>query len=80
MPHQLAIRDCGDFDLMLSLDLLRTRISRGKIEPLFCSLDAGRDSDYELANKLITQFENVHKTSKIKKSRILSEREGVVRT
>ena len=46
---------------MLSSDLLRTKISRGKIEPLFCSPDFGNGSDYELANKLVTFFENTHK-------------------
>ena len=54
----------GDFVLMLPLDLLRTKIRRGKIEPLFCSLDFGNGSDYELANKLITHFENTHKNDK----------------
>ena len=51
---------------MLSSDLLRTKISRGKIEPLFCSLDFGNGSDYELANKLVTFFENTHKNSHLK--------------
>ncbi len=54
----------GDFDLMLPLDLLRTKIHRGKIEPLFCSLDFGNGSDYELANKLVTHFENIYKNCK----------------
>ena len=46
---------------MLSSDLLRTKTSRGKIEPLFCALDFGNGTDYELANKLVTFFENTHK-------------------
>ena len=51
---------------MLSSDLLRTKISRGKIEPLFCSPDFGNGSDYELANKLVTFFENTHKNAHAK--------------
>ena len=43
---------------MLSLDLLRTTVRRGNILPQFCSLDFGNGSEYELANKLITYFEN----------------------
>ena len=43
---------------MLSLDLLRTTIRRGSIFPQFCSLDFGNGTDYELANKIITYFEN----------------------
>ena len=51
---------------MLPLDLLRTKISRGRIAPLFCSLDFGNGSDYELANKLIIHFENTHKNCNTK--------------
>ncbi|MGI9566280.1 MAG: DUF790 family protein [Nitrosopumilus sp.] len=51
---------------MLSSDLLRTKISRGKIEPLFCSLDFGNGTAYELANKLVTFFENTHKNGQSK--------------
>jgi len=53
---------------MLPLDLLRTKIGQGKITPLFCSLGFGNSSDYELANKLITHFENTHKNCKTKGS------------
>ena len=51
---------------MLSSDLLRTKTGKGKIQPLFCSLDFGNGSDYELANKLITFFENTHKNTSSK--------------
>ena len=46
---------------MLSSDLLRTKISKNTITPLFCSLDFGNSTPYELANKLVTFFENTHK-------------------
>jgi len=46
---------------MLSSDLLRTKISRGKITPLFCSFNFGNGTDYELANKLILFFTNGQK-------------------
>lgn len=52
---------------MLSSDLLRTKISRGKIEPLFCSLDFGNGTAYELANKLVIFFKNTHKNNWSKK-------------
>ena len=43
---------------MLSLDLLRTTTRRGNILPQFCSLNFGNGSDYELASKIITYFED----------------------
>ncbi|QLH05847.1 DUF790 family protein [Nitrosopumilus ureiphilus] len=51
---------------MLSSELLRTRISRGKIMPLFCTADFGNGTDYELANKLIVLFTNAHKDRQCK--------------
>ena len=46
---------------MLSSELLRTRISRGKITPLFCTPDFGNGTDYELANRLVVFFTNAQK-------------------
>ena len=46
---------------MLSSDLLRTKTSRGKIMPLFCTTNFGNGTDYELANKLIVYFTNAQK-------------------
>ena len=48
---------------MLSSELLRTRISRGKITPLFCSITADLENnvDYKLANKLVIFFTNAQK-------------------
>lgn len=51
---------------MLSSELLRTRISRGKIMPLFCAADFGNGTDYELANKLIVLFTNAQKDRQCK--------------
>lgn len=51
---------------MLSSDLLRTKISKNTITPLFCSLDFGNNTSYELANKLVTFFENTHKNQSSK--------------
>ncbi len=51
---------------MLSSELLRTKISRGKITPLFCSTDFGNGTDYELANKLIVLFTNAQKNKQYK--------------
>ena len=51
---------------MLPSELLRTRISRGKIMPLFCTTDFGNGTDYELANKLIVFFTNAQKTNQCK--------------
>jgi hypothetical protein len=52
---------------MLSLDLLRTRINHGKIEPIFCSVELGNNNkDYELADKLVIFFNNVCKSNKTK--------------
>ena len=51
---------------MLSLDLLRTKTSRGKIMPLFCTAHFGNGTDYELAHKLITYFTNALKDNESK--------------
>lgn len=51
---------------MLSSELLRTKISGGKITPLFCSTDFGNGTDYELVNKLIVLFTNVQKNKQCK--------------
>lgn len=51
---------------MLSSELLRTRINRGKITPLFCTTDFGNGTDYELANKLIVFFTNAYKDRQCK--------------
>lgn len=51
---------------MLSSELLRTKISRGNITPLFCSGDFGNGTDYELANKLIVFFTNAQKDKRHK--------------
>ena len=46
---------------MLPSELLRTRISRGRITPLFCTFDFGNGTEYELANKLVVFFSNAQK-------------------
>ena len=46
---------------MLSSDLLRVKMSRGKVMPLFCTSDFGNGTDYELANKMIVFFTNAQK-------------------
>ena len=51
---------------MLSSDLLRTKTSRGKIIPLFCTTDFDNDMDYELVNKLIAHFTNTQKDGQSK--------------
>ena len=51
---------------MLPSELLRTRISRGKITPLFCTANFGNGTDYELANKLIAFFTNAQKDKQCK--------------
>ena len=51
---------------MLSSELLRTKISRGRITPLFCTVDFGNSTDYELANKLIVFFTNAQKNRQCK--------------
>ncbi len=51
---------------MLSSELLRTKISRGKITPLFCTANFGNGTDYELANKLIVFFTNAQKDRQCK--------------
>ena len=51
---------------MLSSDLLRIRISRGKVMPLFCTSDFGNGTDYELVNKMIALFTNAQKNKQHK--------------
>ena len=51
---------------MLSSELLRTRINRGKVTPLFCTTNFGNGTDYELANKLVVFFTNAHKDRQCK--------------
>jgi len=46
---------------MLSSELLRARVNRGKIIPLFCNVAFGNGTDYELANKLIVFFIDAQK-------------------
>ena len=43
---------------MLPLELLRTKISREKIHPLFCSLEPQNPGEHELANTLIGYFQS----------------------
>ena len=51
---------------MFPSELLRTKINRGKIMPLFCTTNFGNGSDYELANKLIMSFTNAQKNKQCK--------------
>ena len=51
---------------MLSSELLRTKINRGKIVPLFCTTNFGNGTDYELANKLVVFFTNAQKNKQRK--------------
>ncbi len=51
---------------MLPSELLRTKIHRGKITPLFCTADFGNGSDYELVNKLIVFFTSAQKIKQCK--------------
>ena len=51
---------------MLPSELLRTKINHGKITPLFCTTDFGNNSEYELANKIITYFANAQKSGQTK--------------
>ncbi len=51
---------------MLPSELLRTKIHRGKITPLFCTVNFGNGSDYELANKLVVFFTNAQKNKQCK--------------
>lgn len=56
---------------MLSSELLRTRTSKGKIYPQFCSTDSQDDTDktvieHDLARKLIAEFEASSKRRKTK--------------
>lgn len=55
---------------MLPLELLRTKINRGTIEPLF-TLPKNKDGkDYQLALTLIGCFTDIHKTKTLKKKLI----------
>ena len=51
---------------MLSSDLLRIKIGRGKVMPLFCTSDFGNGTDYELTNKMIVFFTNAQKNKQRK--------------
>ncbi len=51
---------------MFSSDLLRIKIGRGKVMPLFCTSDFGNGTDYELANRLIVFFTNAQKNKQCK--------------
>ena len=51
---------------MFSSELLRTRINRGKITPLFCTTNFGNGTDYELVNKLVVFFTNAQKDRQCK--------------
>jgi len=51
---------------MLSSELLRTKINRGKIMPLFCTANFDNGTDYQLANKLIIFFTNAQKDRQCK--------------
>ena len=46
---------------MLPSELLRTRISRGRIKPLFCTAASGSGTDYDLAGRLVVFFTNAQK-------------------
>ena len=43
---------------MLPLELLRTKISREKIQPMFCTLEPQNPDEYELAKTLIGYFQS----------------------
>ena len=57
---------------MLPLDLLRTKINRGTVHPVFTRPDEKNDKDYKLAKTLIECFSNIHKTKDPKK-RLIKE-------
>ena len=46
---------------MLPSELLRTRISRGRITPLFCTATPDSGTDYDLARRLVVFFTNAQK-------------------
>ncbi len=46
---------------MLPSELLRTRINRGKITPLFCTATSGSGTDYDLASRLVEFFTDAQK-------------------
>ena len=51
---------------MLPSELLRTKVNRGKMTPLFCTTNFGNGTDYELANKLVIFFTNAQKNKQCK--------------
>ena len=51
---------------MLSSDLLRVKVRRGKMMPLFCTSDFGNGTDYELVNKMVVFFTNAQKNKQRK--------------
>lgn len=51
---------------MLQSELLRTRINRGVITPLFCATTSGSGTDYDLACKIVMFFTNAQKDRKRK--------------
>ena len=51
---------------MLPSELLRTRIGRGKMTPLFCTADSGNGTDYELANRLVAFFSSAQENRQCK--------------
>ena len=51
---------------MLPSELLRTKISKGKMIPLFCTTNLGNGTDYELANKLIVFFSSAQENKQCK--------------
>ena len=55
---------------MLSLDLLRIKINRGTVHPIFTKPNEKNDKDYKLATTLIECFSNIHKTKDPKKKLI----------
>ena len=55
---------------MLPLELLRTKISRGTIEPLFTVPKNKDGKDYQLASTLIECFRDIHKMKATKKKLI----------
>ena len=46
---------------MLPSELLRTRINRGRITPLFCTATSGSGTDYDLASRLVALFTDTQK-------------------
>ena len=59
---------------MLPLDLLRTRINKGEIVPLFTQPKNKNDKEYQLAVKLVEHFSNTHTTRNPKRELIRETR------